>query len=170
MKLFFQLLALCLLAVGVSVADSMKQSVLQFRLVVENPTPNSEEVILPQKNSNEKIQVLKDVLLDATAVKFASEANVTNISLMYNGSGKADSLTNIGPQINLEFTEEGAKKLQEITSQHIGDRLAIFIDGKLMLAPRISSPISSGKAQIVSQITKKEAEDLVQKINESVVK
>jgi preprotein translocase subunit SecD len=170
MKLIFQLVTFCLLAFGISAADSTKQSVLQFRLVVENPTANSEQVILSQKNLEEKLQVQKDCLLDASTIKSARVIVTTNFQSWQNESGKWETSTNIGPRINIDFTDAGGKKLEEVTSQHIGERLAIFIDGKIWSAPRIQSPISGGKAQIAGNFTGKEAEDLAQKINDAVVK
>ena len=42
----------------------------------------------------------------------------------------------------MEMTEEGAKKLQDITSHNIGSQLAILLDGRIIIAPTIRSAIS----------------------------
>ncbi|MDD5433645.1 MAG: protein translocase subunit SecD, partial [Candidatus Pacebacteria bacterium] len=64
---------------------------------------------------------------------------------------KADlgfSQQTMAPEILLEFNDEGADLFEQITSQNIGKRLAIFIDDALISAPTVNEAISGGKAQI----------------------
>lgn len=52
------------------------------------------------------------------------------------------------PIVMVEFTREGARRFAELTRQHLGDKLAILIDGRVMSAPVIQTEIAGGRAQI----------------------
>lgn len=52
------------------------------------------------------------------------------------------------PSVKLEFNEKGIDAFSKITSEHIGERLAIVLDGKIHSAPVIRSKIDSGQAEI----------------------
>lgn len=52
------------------------------------------------------------------------------------------------PSVKLEFNERGIDAFSKITSEHIGERLAIVLDGKIHSAPVIRSKIDSGQAEI----------------------
>jgi len=68
-------------------------------------------------------------------------------------------------QVGLEFTSEGAKLFEEITSKNVGKRLAIYLDGSVISAPRVDEAISGGRAQITGKFTTEEAKQLVQRLN-----
>ncbi len=57
------------------------------------------------------------------------------------------------PQIDFELTADGAKRFGEVTSQNIGHRLAIVLDGELCSAPNIQSAITGGSGQITGRYT-----------------
>ncbi|MDD5433707.1 MAG: protein translocase subunit SecD, partial [Candidatus Pacebacteria bacterium] len=71
----------------------------------------------------------------------------------------------MAPEILLEFNDEGADLFEQITSQNIGKRLAIFIDDALISAPTVNEAISGGKAQITGSFTVKEAQEMVRNFN-----
>jgi preprotein translocase subunit SecD len=60
-------------------------------------------------------------------------------------------------EIEVTMTDEGARKLKALTEQHLMKPLAILLDGKLWVAPRIVSPISR-KALISGNFDREEAE------------
>lgn len=62
--------------------------------------------------------------------------------------------------IDIEFDEEGAAKFRDVTTANIRRRLAIVLDGKVMSAPVINEPITSGKAQITGGFTSDDAHRL----------
>ncbi|HYG43125.1 MAG TPA: preprotein translocase subunit SecD, partial [Bordetella sp.] len=64
--------------------------------------------------------------------------------------------------VGLRFTEEGARKLNDISGQNIGKMLALVIDRELVAAPRIAEPLNRGvlafsvpSAQAASEIAAK---------------
>jgi preprotein translocase subunit SecD len=160
MKLFFQILGIFLLTVVAIAADSTKPPVFQMRLVVDQPTADSEQFTSQQTNNlnghvyAEKLDVQKKVLIDQTALK------------------SVDTSTNFQgyQQIDFSLTSEGQKQFAEITSQNIGKRLAIFIDNKLISAPRIQSPITGGEGQITGSFSAQEAKDLAAKMSAAIAK
>lgn len=66
------------------------------------------------------------------------------------------------PAVKLEFNEKGIDAFSKITSEHIGERLAIVLDGKIHSAPVIRSKIDSGQAEITrgAGFSPEEANDL----------
>jgi len=69
------------------------------------------------------------------------------------------------PSVKLIFTEEGKKKFADITRENIGRRLAILLDGQILIAPNINSEIPSGEAYITGGFTLDTAKDLAVQIN-----
>lgn len=135
-------------------------SVLQFRLALDQPTDDSEEVPLidsldSSRQSNVVIYVEKEVLLDGRAVKSASAVRDAV-------SGR--------PYVSITFTEEGAKQFAQVTREFIGERLAIISDGQVYSAPVIQQEISGGTAQIHGDFTLQEANDFAKKINEAITR
>ncbi|MBI3332874.1 MAG: protein translocase subunit SecD, partial [Candidatus Omnitrophica bacterium] len=64
------------------------------------------------------------------------------------------------PIVGLRFNAEGAKVFGKITSENVGRRLAILLDGKIQSAPRIQEAITGGEAVITGRFTPQEASDL----------
>lgn len=69
------------------------------------------------------------------------------------------------PQVQLIFTDEGAKKFKEITQRNIDKPLAIYLDNKLVTAPRVQEVIAGGEAVITGQFTVQEAKTLAIQLN-----
>jgi preprotein translocase subunit SecD len=64
------------------------------------------------------------------------------------------------PVISLEFDSEGTELFADITTEHQGEVLAIFIDGFPVTTPVIQTPIVNGTAQISGGFTVEEAKQL----------
>lgn len=80
------------------------------------------------------------------------------------GQGSAGGLSN-EPTVVLEFNSDGAKLFEDITRAHVGDVLAIFLDGKPISTPVIREAISGGRATISGTFTPDEARLLVRDLN-----
>lgn len=76
------------------------------------------------------------------------------------GSGKTS-----GPEISLQFSEEGAKKFADITRRNIGKPLAIFLDDELLEAPTVQQEIIGGNAVITGQFTLDQAKTISTQLN-----
>jgi len=62
--------------------------------------------------------------------------------------------------VNLEFTDEGAKKFADLTTKNVGRTISILLDGEVLTAPNVREPILGGKAEITGQKTLEEAQNL----------
>ena len=80
------------------------------------------------------------------------------------GSGSGGGLSN-EPIIVVDFNSEGTKLFGELTTEHVGEQLAIFLDGELLSDPVIQEPITGGAATISGNFSPEEARDLVRNLN-----
>ncbi len=80
------------------------------------------------------------------------------------GQGNGAGLSN-EPIVSITFNDEGGTLFENITREHVGEQLAIFLDGTLMSAPVINEAIGGGKAIISGNFTPEEARALVQNLN-----
>jgi len=67
--------------------------------------------------------------------------------------------TGAEPVVEFVFKPEGGEKFYELTSQNIGEAVAILIDGVVITAPRVNTAISS-HGQITGSFTPAQAQDL----------
>jgi preprotein translocase subunit SecD len=64
------------------------------------------------------------------------------------------------PIVVMSFDQKGQKMLAKVTRENIGRRLAIILDGKIIDAPLIKEPITTGQAFIQGIKTKEEADKI----------
>jgi preprotein translocase subunit SecD len=69
-----------------------------------------------------------------------------------------DQVGNLG--VSFTLTERGTQVFGDYTSAHVGDLLGIVLDGTLISAPVINSPITTGNGIITGQFTPEEANSL----------
>jgi preprotein translocase subunit SecD len=102
---------------------------LAFRLVAPAEADRDDPAIemLHDPFTKQMIPVRREVLLDETAI-----AKVT-----YNKSDRT---------IYLEMTPEGAQTLERVTRDNIGRKLAIVLNGSVLVAPHINSAVSKAVA------------------------
>ena len=65
-----------------------------------------------------------------------------------------------GHAVSFRFDTEGAQKFGKITSDNVGNRLAVVLDGSVITAPRINSPITGGSGIITGNFNAQDAADL----------
>jgi preprotein translocase subunit SecD len=126
---------------------------LQFRLVAgENDTAPFEEMPDPgDKTGKRTLRILKEVLLDESAVAAASATT--------DPRGR--------PQLSFSLTPAGAERFARITGSNIDRQLAIVFDGKVIAAPIIKSRIS-GVGEITGNFTEEEVARRVKALNRPV--
>jgi preprotein translocase subunit SecD len=64
------------------------------------------------------------------------------------------------PVVNFRFNLRGGQRFGEVTSDNVGRPFAIVLDGKVISAPRILSPITGGSGQISGNFTVEQADNL----------
>ena len=65
-----------------------------------------------------------------------------------------------GHAVSFRFDTDGAQKFGKITTNNIGNRLAVVLDGVVITAPRINSAITGGSGIITGNFNAQEAADL----------
>ncbi len=69
------------------------------------------------------------------------------------------------PTVVVNFNREGTQLFGEITGAHVGQQLAIFLDGELLSQPVIQEAIRGGAATISGNFSSTEARELVRDLN-----
>lgn len=64
------------------------------------------------------------------------------------------------PYVSLSFDSTGSRIFEQVTGDHVKERLAIVLDENVYSAPRIQERISGGQASITGSFTPDEATDL----------
>ena len=81
-----------------------------------------------------------------------------------NGMDLKDAKATMGngnrPTVNLEFTDEGARKFADVTARNVGKQIAITLDGEILTNPVVQEAITGGRAQITDERTMEDANHL----------
>ncbi len=73
---------------------------------------------------------------------------------------QADFDQNNMPVVTTAFDATGARRFARLTTEHVNERFAIVLDGKVLSAPTIREPIPGGRGQISGGFTLQGAKDL----------
>lgn len=69
------------------------------------------------------------------------------------------------PTVQLQFDDAGTKLFAQITKDHVGKVVAIYLDGQVISAPVVREAINDGTAVISGNFTPQAARDLVSSLN-----
>lgn len=127
---------------------------LEFRL--ENDQTEAQLAKLTESTSTEEIL---EGLYNAYEATGLSGGQLKRASVVFGTQLTAS------PYVLLQFDTDGAELFAKITEEHIGRRMAIFLDGTLLSDPVIQSAIYGGEATITGNFTPDEAKQLVQNLN-----
>ena len=80
--------------------------------------------------------------------------------------GKIEFSTNGSSQwvLNLNLTEEDGETFGDWTTDHVGEQAAMVVDGEVLVAPSIMSPITEGEIQVSGNYTQDDVRGLLDKI------
>ena len=73
------------------------------------------------------------------------------------------------PLVILEFNDDGKEMFAQLTTDHVGEPIGIFLDGILRSSPSVQEPITDGSAQISGSFSLEEAKSLRNKLNEGAL-
>tara|TARA_B100001175_G_C19490508_1_gene632312 strand:+ start:232 stop:1776 length:1545 start_codon:yes stop_codon:yes gene_type:complete len=119
-----------------------KTAQLNFRLVSDNEEFGVEKLI---SESEEDLNVSKRIIMTGENL-IDAQPNVNNQSNQ--------------PTVSFTLDRLGAQKFGRATTDNVGKRLAIVLDGKIISAPSINEPITSGNGMISGNFSFQEATDL----------
>jgi SecD/SecF fusion protein len=124
---------------------------LEFKLVNSDPSKLKEALagnippgydLKETKKEHEKLLVAKESVIQGEAI---ADARVDFDQTGYE------------PKISLTLNSVGTKEFGRITQEHVGEQLAIVLDGEVMSAPNIREAILTGQAEISGRFTFEEA-------------
>ncbi len=119
-----------------------KTAQLNFRLVSDNKEFGVEKLI---SEIGEELDVSKRVIM--------SGENLIDAQPNFNNQSNQ-------PTVSFTLDRLGAQKFGRATTDNVGRRLAIILDGKIISAPTINEPITSGNGMISGNFSFQEATDL----------
>jgi preprotein translocase subunit SecD len=93
---------------------------------------------------------------DGESVHVHSERQVSNVDVEAARVARTDS----GCQVDIRLTGAGSRKLSRLTRNHVGERLALVIDGKVAMTPTIRSEITQGAVALTGDFTDARCEEI----------
>jgi protein-export membrane protein SecD len=140
---------------GIDDPDRIKQLLgktakMTFQLVDEGanpagPPPPGDDILPMQDNSGEKIAVRKHVEVDG--------GDLTDARAGQNGqTGQW--------VVNFTFNSAGSRRFADVTTANVNHRFAVVLDGKVITAPVIRTPIVGGSGEISGNFNAASATDL----------
>src|SRR5271165_2300076 len=118
---------------------------LDFQLVADPGDPPNEVETLPMQKGAGTIRVQKRIMVDGGDLVDAQQS--------------FDQQTG-EPDVTFRFNLRGGQKFGQVTSANVGRPFAIVLDGKVISAPVIRSPITGGTGQITGNFSLEEASSL----------
>ncbi len=113
-------------------------------LVAAGRAPNGTEILPYMDMPEQKVAVYSRVEVSGEALK----------------DSQADYDQNNMPVVTTVFDATGARKFARLTTEHVNERFAIVLDGKVLSAPTIREPIPGGRGQISGGFSLQGAKDL----------
>ncbi|MBD5400399.1 protein translocase subunit SecD [bacterium] len=129
---------------------------MTFHLVNENVT-NEQMALGRAPAGTEFLPYMDDEDMGERMVPVYSRVEVSGESLK---DSQADFDQNNMPVVSTVFDSTGARRFAKLTTEHVGERFAIVLDGKVLSAPVIREPIPGGRGQISGGFTLQQAKDL----------
>lgn len=126
---------------------------MTFHLVNENVTPDQ----LASGVAPAGTEFLPYMDSPWNMVPVYSHVEVSGESLK---DSQADFDQNNMPVVTTVFDTAGARRFAKLTTEHVNERFAIVLDGRVLSAPTIREPIPGGRGQISGGFTLQGAKDL----------
>ena len=119
-----------------------KTAQLNFRLVSDNNEFGTDKLI---SENGEKLNVSKRIIMSGENL-IDAQPNINN--------------QNNEPTVSFTLDRLGSQKFGRVTTDNVGKRLAIVLDGEIVSAPNINEPITAGNGMISGNFTFQAATDL----------
>ena len=126
---------------------------MTFHLVNENVSPDQ----LASGRAPNGTEFLPYMNMPWQTVPVYSRVEVSGESLK---DSQADFDQHNMPVVTTVFDASGARRFAKLTTEHVNERFAIVLDGKVLSAPTIREPIPGGRGQISGGFSLQEAKDL----------
>jgi preprotein translocase subunit SecD len=129
----------------------------EMRITTNQPSTDNDTITItnPVTKVTEVIYVHKSPVIDETMVRSATVYTPEDDPYAY---------------VEVVFTDMGRDRFASVTRQNIEKRIAIFIDGTLVVAPIIKAEITGGIFLLSGRMSEKEAAELTDKVNRAIKK
>ncbi len=95
------------------------------------------------------------VLLGPAGDKYVLGPGFVDASDIENAGAAPDAPPSTGWSISVNLTADGTAALQTATETAMGSRIAILVDGRIVSAPTVQAPITSGDVVVASGLTER---------------
>ncbi len=126
---------------------------MTFHLVNESVTP--EQIASGRAPAGTEFLPMMDAPYQLVPVYTRVEVSGESLK-----DSQADFDQNNMPVVTTAFDASGARRFAKLTTEHVNERFAIVLDGKVLSAPTIREPIPGGRGQISGGFTLQGAKDL----------
>lgn len=115
--------------------------VLEIRLAEEEPGEGLTRMTMTAWGGTDAFYLHDEVLMDNSDIESASVTKWRD-----------------NPAVEILFTPQGGEEFARLTSDNVGKRMAIIVNGQLLTAPIIRASVTSGRAIINGEFTEDEAQ------------
>ena len=126
---------------------------LRFRLVSEPESQDEPN----QRDTKEETELYP--MKDGTPPMRVNESGGINGSRLIGASASIDAASGENVLL-LQFDELGKTQLAELSAAHVGQRMAVILEGEIITAPTILEPIGGGQMQLTGSFTAQSANEL----------
>ncbi|MEE4199543.1 protein translocase subunit SecD [Erythrobacter sp.] len=130
---------------------------LEFKLVDQQALPSNTEAGVANPGSQ--------IYPYAANSNFAGQSEAVKRLGGIRGDSLINARAGVNPQtnenvVNIQFDQQGGQRFAQLSTQNVGERFAIILDGEVISAPFFNEPILGGSAQISGNFTAESANQL----------
>jgi preprotein translocase subunit SecD len=104
------------------------------------------------------------VLLGPAGDKFVLGPRIVDASDVEDAAPHPDAPPSSGWSVSVSLTADGTAAFQTATETTVGSRIAILVDGRIVSAPTVQTPITSGDVVVTSGLTERRATSLATRL------
>src|SRR4029453_13713748 len=106
------------------------------------------------------LDVSRIVLLGPAGDKYVLGPRIVDASDVENAAAHPAAPPSPGWALSGNRPADGTPAFQTATETPVGSRIAIVVDGRIVSAPTVQAPITSGDVVVTSELTEREARSL----------
>jgi hypothetical protein len=130
---------------------------LEIRRAADKPAEGLAEVTVTVRNSTHKVYMHKEAIIDNADIVSAEVVKDKTVAARNDPEGERFG-------VEVKLTKEGQEKFTKLTTDSVGQPIAILIDGQIVSAPFVRAPIASRKIEILGDFKEAEAERIAKGI------
>jgi preprotein translocase subunit SecD len=111
------------------------------------------------------LDVPRIVLLGPAGDKYVLGPGIVDASDVEHAGAQPDGQPGTGWSVWVNLTADGSAAFGTATEATVGSKIAIVVDGRIVSAPIVQTPISSGDVVVASGLTEREATSLSSRLD-----